>query len=77
MDPSVLAAPFLVQERLVLMAIVDGLEYRFEGNVVLLLNLGRRQRFLPDGFAVENLGADAAVDEKLAVIRPPRFACRN
>jgi hypothetical protein len=51
-----------------LLAVIDCLKHRFHGKIIFSGDLGGGQRLLTDSFAVENLGADSAVDEKLAVI---------
>jgi len=67
-DPSVLTTTFLVQQRLVLDAVVDRLEDRFKGKVVLSRDLGGCQWFSPNRFAIQHFGTNAAIDEKLFVI---------
>ncbi len=68
-DPLLLTGSLFVQHFLVVHAVIDRLKDRLHGNIVFPSDLLRCQRFLPYRLAVQHVGADAAVDEKLTLVR--------
>jgi hypothetical protein len=62
-------SPLGIQQFPVLLAIVNGFQNGRERKIVLLGNFLGSQRLRPQGFTIEDFGADAAVDGELLVAR--------
>src|SRR4051812_7973877 len=64
-----LAIALLSQQVLMVGAVVDGLQDRFQRDAVILSHLLRRARLQPDRLTVEDLGPDALpFEEKLTIV---------
>jgi hypothetical protein len=64
-DGCLLSGPLGVQQVPVLFAVVDGFQDGCERKIILPGNLLGTQRLRPQSFAIEDFGADAAVDGEL------------
>src|SRR5438093_13298029 len=69
LDSSGLTSPFLVEQLLVVEAVVDGLHNGLHGKPIFPGNFFGRERFPTHGFAVKNLCPDSTIYEYLPVVR--------
>src|SRR5262245_58056279 len=69
LDSSGFTSPFLLEQFLVVQAVVNGLQDGLHRKPIFFGNFWRAEGFWPDGFAEKNFCPDSTVYEQLAVVR--------